>query len=108
LKAFLPGLICFFAGKRQKITQNSENSDTKSHFLGDFYQKITFCKKQAGSLLFSLTRIGFLALPPLASPKTKKRVQIGFLPFHNLICTYEQDLQNPARIIELIDMYLLK
>ena len=32
----------------------------------------------------------------------------GFLPFHNLICTYEQDLQNPARIIELIDMYLLK
>ena len=31
----------------------------------------------------------------------------GFLPFDNLICTYEQDLLNPAKIQKLIEMYLL-
>ena len=32
----------------------------------------------------------------------------GFFPFVNLICTYEQDLQDPARIIELIDYFRLR
>ena len=31
----------------------------------------------------------------------------GFFPLGNLICTYEQDLLNPARIHALIDVFLL-
>jgi hypothetical protein len=30
----------------------------------------------------------------------------GFFPFDNLICTYEQDIQNPARIQAIIEMFL--
>jgi len=32
----------------------------------------------------------------------------GFYPFKNLICTYEEDLQNPVRIQAIIEVFLLK
>jgi len=32
----------------------------------------------------------------------------GFFPFDNLICTYEQDLLDPARIDAIIEMFLLR
>jgi hypothetical protein len=32
----------------------------------------------------------------------------GFYPFNNLICTYEQDLKDPAHIQEIIEMMLLR
>jgi len=34
--------------------------------------------------------------------------RFGFYPFENLICTYEQDLQNPAHIQAIIETFLLK
>ena len=32
----------------------------------------------------------------------------GFSPFDSLICTYEQDMQNPAHIYGLIELFLLR
>ena len=43
-----------------------------------------------------------------AVDKLSLYAQHGFFPFVNLICSYEQDLQDPARIIELIDFFRLR
>jgi len=34
-------------------------------------------------------------------------IKFGFFPFERLICTYEQDLRDPAQVQTLIDMFLL-
>ena len=51
--------------KSPKITKIVTQKVT---FWGDFHQKMTFCKKQAGLRRFSLKRIEFLALPPFVLP----------------------------------------
>jgi len=43
-----------------------------------------------------------------ASEKIALYIRHGFCPFDNLICTYEQDILNPAQIQTLIETHLLR
>jgi len=53
LKAFLPAEKGFWQENYKKSSEIAWIVITKSHFSGDFFQKVTFCKKQAGSRIIS-------------------------------------------------------
>ena len=43
-----------------------------------------------------------------AVEKLSLYAQHGFFPFDNLICTYEQDVRNPAHVHAMIEAFVLR
>ena len=124
-KMFHQGGLIFLTNSGIRVRSKSERTiadlldengvpyyyEAKIAFGGDIWRPdFTICRPYDGKIIL-WEHLGLMGKEEYRINVNKKLAVFyrhGFYPFENLICTYEEDLRNPARIQRIIETFLLK